>query len=459
MLFRFSLFIVVILCLFSCKKEIFSTDENAFLSTNITTGDSLKFDTVFTQTTTPVKIFKIFNHNRENILIDKIELAGKNNSPYKVNINGVTSADFTDITLPSGDSLYVFVNLTVPASQAVAPFEVTDSLGLFFNNKKKNIVLNAVAQNAVHLDEAVYTSSTTWKNNLPIIVKGNITIAKNAVLNIEPGTKIYFQNGAGIIVNGSLNAGGTPAERIIFKGFRNDDDYKYLPGMWNGVRFGADAGYSQLNYVTIENAKVAIADTLRTLLNSSGNAVFNGCILQNNITGMQLKNTNISMVNSLIANCRNAFTVNSGGKYNIQFSTFAGYGNSYVPHDAPLIQLSDADKNGSNAQTLTFTLSNAIVYGALDDEISITQSGNNDAILIEHSIYKSRNLPNVSFKNSLQNVEPKFLELNDRAMQYNFRVASDSPAKGFGVPGSNPLSVDILGIQRSATAPTIGCFE
>lgn len=192
MLFRCSLFAVIIVFLFSCKKEIFSTDENAFLSTSITSGDSLKFDTVFTQTTTPVKIFKVFNHNRENILIDKIELAGGNNSPYKININGVTSADFSDITLTSGDSLYVFVNLTVPASQAIDAFDVTDSLGLFFNNKKKNIVFNATAQNAVHLDTTTYTSSANWKNNLPIIVKGNITIAKNAVLNIEPGTKNLF---------------------------------------------------------------------------------------------------------------------------------------------------------------------------------------------------------------------------------------------------------------------------
>ncbi len=458
--YRICFFIVFILLFFSCKKEIFSTDENAVLFTSLTTGDSLQFDTVFTETITPVRVFKIFNQNKNAIRVDTIKLYGGDASPYKVNINGTAGAAFTDIYLAAGDSLYVFVNLTIPQSELVSSFNVTDSLGIFFNNKKKHIVFNAVGQNAVHINETTYNSDVVWKKDLPIIIKGNITIAKNAQLTIEPGSRIYFSLHTGIAVNGELHAYGSyrgadnEIVRTVFTCLRKDTDYKYLPGSWEGITFGKDAQYSQLEYVTIENARTAIVDTMRTAVSNSVQLSLSACIIQHCVNGIKLAGTNFHMANTLVANCAKVFSVSSGGKYKIAFSTFAGFGNRYVPHQEPLMQIAD-----DNFHSLMASLDNSVIYGSLTDELDVKITNTGSSMAITNSIYKWSNISSaVVVENSLQNIDPQFLLLDDRSMQYNFAVADNSPAKGFGKPGTF-YQLDVNGKPRSQTAPTIGCYE
>lgn len=272
--------------------------------------------------------------------------------------------------------------------------------------------------------------------------------------------KIYFQNGTGITVNGSLNAAGTAAEKILLRGFRSDNDYKYLPGTWNGVVFGKEATNNKLIHTTIENAKTAVADTMReiTNVNSDNHIEITAATIQHCTNGAQFQNTHVSIANTLIANCENALNVTGGGTYKMNYCTIAGYGNRYVQRSAPLLQLSDKNNKSNQSMKLSFDLMNSIVHGALADELFFDISGNDDVLSVKNSIYKSVNLTNAIITASLQNADPKFLKTDDRTMQYDFRVADDSPAKGFGVPVT-AFSYDISGVSRSATAPTVGCYE
>lgn len=59
-------------------------------------------------------------------------------------------------------------------------------------------------------------SDTTWtKTNSPYILMGNVILRSISTLTIEPGATVNL-NGYSLIINGTLNAQGTPSEKIHF---------------------------------------------------------------------------------------------------------------------------------------------------------------------------------------------------------------------------------------------------
>lgn len=455
---RFFIFIFFISFFFCCKKQT-GVDSSVSLITSLLSNDSLQFDTVFVENTTPTKIFKIFNYNKTDILIDKIQLAGGTKSFYKININGVQTDLFQNIRLNAGDSMYIFTNLTVPASQLLNPFEVTDSLGIYFNKKKKNIILHATAQNVIYINQSIFNTDTDWNNKLPIVVKGMVTIAEGKTLKIKEGTKVYFHKNAGLIINGRLKVEGSyvDGKRVLFGNDRWDDDYKMLPGSWNGITFGAASTGNELNNLDIKNAKTAILDTLKRQIPQEKFLKLYGCKIENCSNGIKLKNSSVEMINSLIANCGKGFIVYGGGEYLIQFSTLAGYGNRYIAHDDAVLQLAYTDEQ--TAEKLNFSFINSILYGQLTDEINLQLTGNNYLITIENSIYKSAGLYGIQYKNSIANADPKFMNIDEKNMLFNFAVGNDSPAKELAKQPAVAIDMDISGNMRGKPRATSGCYE
>ncbi len=67
------------------------------------------------------------------------------------------------------------------------------------------------------------SSDSTWVlGNSPYVVQGFVTINPGVTLTIEPGVVIKFANFSQLIVNGVLNANGTPADKIYFTSLKDD---------------------------------------------------------------------------------------------------------------------------------------------------------------------------------------------------------------------------------------------
>ena len=83
---------------------------------NITfSQDTIYLDTVFSTVGSSTRSFTIRNTSNENILIDKIVLGKGGESPFRINVNGLSGEDINNIILPAFDSIWVFVELTAPA--------------------------------------------------------------------------------------------------------------------------------------------------------------------------------------------------------------------------------------------------------------------------------------------------------------------------------------------------------
>ncbi|MDD1748065.1 MAG: hypothetical protein LUQ16_09915, partial [Methanomassiliicoccales archaeon] len=115
---------------------------------------------------------------------------------------------------------------------------------------------------AVDAPEPIYVwedidANATWESGSVHIVNasGPISVTDGAVLTIEPGAQVLFENGTGLIVeDGKLiaDASGNPALIVFSANFT--DPYR---GIWNGI-WVSEAGSAEFNNVAIRYAETAI---------------------------------------------------------------------------------------------------------------------------------------------------------------------------------------------------------
>jgi len=92
----------------------------------------------------------------------------------------------------------------------------------------------------------------------PYKVAGNITVNAGQSLTIQPGTSVYFANGARLTVNGLLTAIGTDTQRIRFT---HDPALNSTASTWGGIYFANTVQNNKLGFSDIEFAGVGGPDT------------------------------------------------------------------------------------------------------------------------------------------------------------------------------------------------------
>ena len=460
---KLSLFILLSAILFfSCRKDSFITTPDASLYTS---ADTLSFDTVFTTVGSITQSFKIFNNNNQKLRLSQVKLSGGSSSPFKMNVDGTSATEVDNVEINANDSIYVFVQVNVNPSSATIPFILTDSILINYNGNNKYVQLQAYGQNAIFLKNVQLTGNVTWNSTLPYVILGGIQVDTNAILNISVGTKIYLHANAPFLVDGTLTTTGTKDEPVIFSGDRLDPDYVDLPASWPGIYFRSTSENNSLKHTIIQNAyQGIIAQDLSTTSNPKIN--ISQCII-NNIydAGIIGINTNIYADNCLIANCGSNLQLEYGGDYRFISCTVASYGNSYITHVNPVLQLSDFISQGGTNYTapVNALFQNCIFWGdggTVDDEIAISKQGNNPfSVTFDHVLYKAKDdITNATFISPIINMPPMFDSINVSQNIYDFHFNNNpnSPTVKAGVVTS--FLYDLDDKLRGAT-PDIGCYQ
>lgn len=454
-------FLITVFFFISCRKETVITSADASLHSNI---DTLSFDTVFVTRGSITKSFKIFNDNDQKLRLSSVKLSGGNSSPFKINIDGASANEVTDIEINAKDSLYIFVQVNVDPSSGTLPFIVKDSIEIDYNGNKKFVQLRAYGQNAVFLKNSRLKGKVTWNNSLPYVIIGGLQVDTNAVLTIKPGTKVYFHADAPLLVDGTITANASKDQKIIFSGDRLDEGYNDLPASWPGIFFRNSSKNNSLQYVVIKNAyQGIIAQSL------SGTPVpkltLSHAVLDNIYdAGILAINTNMNVDNCLITNCGSNVAIFMGGTYRFINCTLASYSNSFINHSTAVLQVADyIEQNGSLfTAPLSALFQNSIFWGegAVENEIVVAKKGTNPfSVTFDHVLYKAKDpVGNSEFISSIQNQDPVFDSINvtSRVFDFHFKKTNTSPAINAGTTTSFPLDLD--GKLRDAQ-PDIGCYE
>ncbi len=461
-LFYFSAFLLVALFV-SCKKDSFITSE--FARVNIT-ADTLKYDTVFTTTGSVTKTFKIINDNDQKLRLGKVKLMGGTASAYKMNVNGVATAEINNLDIEANDSIYVFVSVTVNPNASNLPFIVSDSILINYNGNNRYVQLQAYGQNANFLRNRVLTGNIVWTNNLPYVILGSIRIDTTASLTIQPGCKIYSHADAPFIVDGTLIINGTKANPVVFAGDRLDGDYKDLPAGWPGIYFRGNSKNNVLTYAFIKNANQAIVAE-KPSVNANPKVILHQCSIDNAFdAGILCVNSSLQADNSLVSNCGSNVKLTYGGIYNFTHCTVAAYSTNFLTHKNPALVVNNFAVQGSSTVTadLNAVFRNNIFWGdggIITDEISVIKQGANTFnVLFEKNLYRALADPlNSSLSGNVKNADPSFDSINVSKNIFNFRVTKNAAAPGINAGMASGFLKDLDDMNRNVGLPDMGCYE
>jgi hypothetical protein len=471
----------------ACSKRTFISSKAKFSFST----DTLTFDTVFTTQGSVTKSFLITNNNDKWLRLNRIKLGGGNASAFRLNVDGTPTKDITNIDIAPFDSVYVFAAITIDPTAADNPFIIEDSIEVFTNDARKSLPLIAYGQNAIYVNDSVLQGNITWTKNKPIVIVNSALIDSDAVLTIQPGTRVYMHDNSKLFVKGSLIANGTKQDSIVFCGDRLDRNYfgGDIPGEWCGLHFLQKSKNNSLQYCTIKNGgspwKVFdaasgeyfyLTGALIYLEPNEAGVTAPKLNMRNCFVGLSIAygilafNGNMTATNCLIYSCGSQnFAALEGGNYSFTNCTFGNYGYKvFLRHDKNSILAlknyflpNPDDITTLRGNSLTAIFNDCIVDGTATegDEVFIDNINTwTSAINFNYCLLKQKTslngLATIDAKTtSLLNKSPAFKKPNE----LDFELDAGSFAKGNGNPSST-ITIDIKDNTR-ANPVSIGCWE
>ena len=169
-----------LLALTACQNNPQDTSANITFST-----DTLSFDTVFTDRGSATRIVMLRNETKLPLLIDRVAQA--DGTSFRINLDGEDSlALMRNISLPAGDSLYLFVRATIDPQKSNSPVLVTDQLTFFLSNGNQRVLqLEAYGQDVTLIDSLVVYADYTFSAEKPYMIRHYIASAPEATVTIE----------------------------------------------------------------------------------------------------------------------------------------------------------------------------------------------------------------------------------------------------------------------------------
>ena len=461
--------------------------------------------------------FTVVNPHSEALLIDEILLENGESSQFRINVDGqallLDSNALTtieDVTILAGDSIFVFVEVTVDPTSDISPFLIEDNIRFISHSGSvdQHVKLLAYGRNAYfHYQEGnwfnynetlenILSSNEIWTNDLPHVVYGQLRVMPGNSLTIEEGSEIYVHDGSGIWVQGgTLNIDGSLNNKVVIQGDRMDGSYPNEAGQW-GLEFPLEFEYEgefvyytanrggiwfdramncNVNHAIVKNGTVGFwVDSVATGADYALN-VTNSEITNMTAIGLVSQGGHIKGVNNLFTDCGEACGAFSlGGDIVMHLTTFANYWSSTGVRQGPSVYVNDwYESPGGVVQYRPFSetteFRNCIVWGNnadLEDHDELVAnlwipSDYTSPLFTASAVdVQNEDFPlNILSVNTTKDTDPKF----EDELARNFHIQPSSPILE-GISSIPPFSIsevssDLDGNPRSTFSPDRGCYE
>ena len=454
----------IIILLFSCEKENFFTGDSASLTFSC---DTVLFDTVFTTIGSTTKHFLVKNPYSKDLKISEIYLAGGENSNFRLNIDGLKALQLENIELPAGDSLYVFVEVTVDPQNQNSPMVVKDSVVFITNGNFQDIDLVAWGQD-VHLINGEIVQTQTWINDKPYLVYNSMLIDSMQKLTVDPGVRVHFHRNSTMYIMGSLEIHGTIEDPVVFQGDRLESEYAEIPGQWGGLYFLNGSVGNIIEYLEIRNGTTGLhLGNLYSDKEPPDLTISNSIIIQMNFAGISAINAKIDAFNCVIADCGfYGIALTTGGEYEFNHCTVSNNWR-YFNRSTPTVLITNYyilnDTVQFTGELIKATFGNCIVYGDLETEIGFDKMDKSslnyyfDHCLIKVDPSEVDVSDSMRYNNVFINNAPGFIAVDSMNFQLDScAFALDKGSQEIGIRFPN----DILGNSRTNDqGPDIGAYE
>ena len=466
----------------SCRDEHgFSTDPSHRLTFST---DTVAFDTLFTEVSSATQVFLVHNRNRADLHIAQARLGGGEHSPYRVNVDGLSGSAFSDLTIRGGDSMYVFVEVTVDPRGLNDPFEVKDSM-LFTleSGTTQQVLFTAGGQDATVLRGEVIGSDTRFTATRPYLIYDSLRIEPGATLYMEPGTRLYFADKVEMQVYGRIKAMGTADSLIVMRGARTDHMFDYLPydrlsAQWGGITLHESSTDNVFEHCDIHSGTYGLrargANLERHKLVMHHSQIHNV-----DEDALQLTLCRASLANSLFTNAGGHCVNILGGEVDVIHCTMANFFPWKAERGVALHLANYVEEDNALYPMVGVHFINSIITGSKNDELMgtiVTKSDTADwsqyaKYSFAHSLINSwkeaLNPDTLHFshivwehKDSTAYASNNFRTIDHSNFVYDFHLDSLSMARGIATNTFlHLLPNDKDGVPRTDTAIDAGCYQ
>ncbi|MCU0448607.1 MAG: right-handed parallel beta-helix repeat-containing protein [Bernardetiaceae bacterium] len=434
------------------RQEVLTTSPEARLGFS---RDTVLFDTLLTDRLSLTRRLWIYNPSANAVETD-LRLAGGENSPYRLVVNGQEARPTSRLRLLGRDSALLLVTARVPPGQRDLPFVVRDSVLFTTNGNAQKILLLAYGRDAVYLRNVRLRGAHRWSGSRPYVLVGNVLVDSLATLQVAEGVQVLLDAGANLLVAGQLRVEGSPGRPVVFTSSRQDGAFADAPGQWGGLYFLEGSRPHYVGHARLRNGTFGLrlgrpdADTLPDLV------VENTIIENMREVGIAAFTSDLQATNTVVSNCIGQLVLCvAGGHYRLRHCTLANSQTRFL-REGPSVVASNTLllDNGQNLDApLGFWLENSIVWGDQADELGLVDGRRSPYTAEVRNCLVRSSLNNLAANRNLANQNPRFVSAPER----NFRLDSLSPAVNLGAPLG--IRTDLLGRPRSPARPDAGAYE
>lgn len=433
--------LAVLAVLTSCIEDSFDTSPSA--QPRFSEEEALDMGVQFTENPSPTVELKIYNPNSKLINLSHVRL--ESGEYFRMNVDGRSGSEFRNVEIRPRDSIYVFIECTLPQISGTEAQELTDRLLVTTNGVEQSLLIKALAQNVIrHRDETIETSARL-DPSLPHIVYDTLRVASGATLTLPAGTSLLFHDKGALVVEGNLVCEGTSEAPVIMMGDRTgnvvaDISYDVMSNQWEGVRFGRSSTGNRLDHTQILNTCNGVTvDSLAelTLLNSR---LYNSGSIQLTALG----GSKVEAYGCEISNASSALLMLQGGEFVFDRCTLANWYLFTWP-DLAIVEFADAANTSAS-------FANSIIYGR-DTPICDYENVEEVDIWFRRCLFSVSGSDDARYLECIWESDPK-LSYSLTEYTFDYTPAADSPALNAAVEAyDSPAlpSVDSRGVVRGLT--------
>lgn len=437
--FRFFFALLAAFALTACIEDSFDTSPSAQPRFSVT---ELDLGVQFTENPSPTAQMMIYNPNSKLISLSSVRL--RDGSLFRLNVDGQSGSVFRDVEIRPNDSIYVFVEATLPPTPSAEPMVMTDELEVITNGVTKTVPVKALAQNVTRHRRETITGNVTFDATLPHVVFDTLRVAAGATLTLDPGVALLFHDKGALVVDGTLVSRGTAELPVVMRGDRTgnvvaDISYDVMSNQWEGLTFGRASVGNRLEHTEIVNTCRGLElDSLAEL------HMVNSRIYNSGTTQLVARGQNrITALGCEISNAASALLLLAGGDYLFDRCTIANFYLFKWP-DMAIVEF--PDPANTRAEFI-----NSIIYGR---DTSIGDYGDVEAadIWFRRCMFKEKGADDARYLACLWDQDP-MLDFSLTDYTFDYSPLPSSPAVNAAEPELDSADLppaDRRGRQRGA---------
>lgn len=455
--------VMTALALQSCIEDGVTTSPSAQPRFSV---DTLDLGTPFTETATPTYAFKVYNNNDKVLNISSITFRDGGKGIFRMNVDGFSGSSFNNIEIRPNDSIYVFIEATVPPTGQRLPLHVEDHLDFVTNGVTSTVVLTAAGQDVTRLRGVTVENEMTLNDELPYQIFDSLVVAPGATLRVGPGASLHFHDKSFLRVYGRLVIEGTAEKPVNMTGDRTDNVVSDIPfdlmaSQWRGVEFMPGCGSSRVSHAVIRNTvNGVIVDSLGVGDDSPVITFVNSRLRNSAHYVLENHHSRVELIGCELADASQGVVYLRGGVTTVNHSTIANY-YLFTALGGAAVQLDHIDGDSDDGSGLPYgrvAMANTIIYGNGIDMSHGDLTGTE--VTLTSCLLKSAGSDDDNFISCLWDTDPLYYTVREDYI-FDYRLRDDSPAAeaGDGALTLPAAAVDFYGIPRPSMAPSLGAYQ